>query len=109
MGSYQLKRTSDHQYMFNLKASNGQDILTSERYETKQGAENGINSVRVNSPMDASYDRRMSENMKPYFVLKAANGLIIGRSQLYSSVEACENGIHSVKDNGPRSPVDDQT
>jgi hypothetical protein len=34
-GKYILKRTSDSQFMFNLKASNGETILTSERYSTR--------------------------------------------------------------------------
>ena len=49
---YEIRRSSDRQYYFNLKAGNGEVILTSERYVTKSGAENGIASCRVNSPHD---------------------------------------------------------
>lgn len=104
-----LKHSSDGQFMFNLKAGNGEIILTSERYTTKAAAENGIASVRVNSPLDERYDRLMSSSNQPYFNLKAANGQVIGRSEMYSSTPARENGIQSVKNNGPDSPVDDQT
>ena len=55
--TYDLKPTADGQFMFNLKAANGEVILTSERYTTKQSAENGIESVRTNSPLDERYDR----------------------------------------------------
>lgn len=34
-----------------------------------------------------------------YFVLKAANGEIIGQSEMYSGDAAMENGIRSVKEN----------
>ncbi len=37
---YELKPTSDDQFMFNLLAGNGQVILTSERCKQKAGAEN---------------------------------------------------------------------
>ncbi len=37
----------------------------------------------------------------PYFVLKAGNGEIIGKSEIYSSKSACKNGIASVKKNAP--------
>ncbi len=44
---YELKKTSDDQYMFNLHASGpGEVIATSERYTTKQAAQRGIESVR---------------------------------------------------------------
>lgn len=41
-GKFELKKSKDGQFMFNLKASNGQVILTSEMYKTKASAENGI-------------------------------------------------------------------
>jgi uncharacterized protein len=64
--------------MFNLKAGNGERILTSERYKTKASAETGIASVKANAPDNARYDRRTSASAQPYFVLKAKNGEIIG-------------------------------
>jgi uncharacterized protein len=105
---YELKKTSDDQFMFNLKAANGEVILTSERYKAKASAENGIESVRTNSPDDTRYDRREAKDKSPYFVLKAANGEIIGKSEMYSSTSARDNGIESVKRNGPDAKVDDQ-
>ena len=54
-GIFHLKR-SGTQYMFNLKSSgNGEVVLTSERYTTKQNAEAGIASVKANAPYDARY------------------------------------------------------
>jgi uncharacterized protein YegP (UPF0339 family) len=43
------EKSKDGQFMFNLKAANGQVILTSEIYKTKPSAENGIESVRKSS------------------------------------------------------------
>lgn len=106
---YELKKTSNGEYLFNLKAGNGEIVLTSERYVSKSGAQGGIEAVRVNSPIDSRYDRRTSSAEQPYFVLKAGNGEIIGRSEMYSSTAARENGIQSVKSNGPTAPVTDLT
>ncbi len=47
---YELKKTSDGQYLFNLRAPNHEVIATSERYTTKQGAQRGIESVRQHAP-----------------------------------------------------------
>ncbi|MCP4082306.1 MAG: YegP family protein [Planctomycetaceae bacterium] len=108
-GAYELKPTANGEFMFNLKAGNGQVILTSERYNAKAGALGGIESVRTNSPDDDRYERRVAKDDSPYFVLKAANGQIIGQSALYSGTQAMENGIASVKTNGPGATIDDQT
>ncbi len=102
---YELKKSSNGQFHWSLQAENNQKILSSEMYTTKQAALNGINSVKTNAPLDARYDRRVAKNGKPYFVLKAANGEIIGTSEQYNSNEAMEEGIRSVKSNGPAAPV----
>ncbi|MEQ8850637.1 MAG: YegP family protein [Phycisphaerales bacterium] len=109
MAKYDLKKAKDGQFMFNLKAGNGEVILTSELYTTKAAAENGIESVKTNAPDDARYERRESKANQPYFVLKAANGQEIGRSEMYASKSACENGIESVKKNGPIGEINDMT
>ena len=105
---YALKKTSDGQFMFNLHAANGEIILTSERYTAKAGAQNGIDSVKENSPIDGRYDRLQSSDGQHYFVLKAANGEIIGRSERYKATSGMEDGIESVKTNGPIAPTEDQ-
>jgi len=107
-GYYELKRSGD-QYMFNLKAGNHEVILTSERYTTKASAQDGIASVRQNSPMDERYQRKTATNGSPYFSLSAANGQSIGRSEMYSSAAARDAGIASVKTNGPSTVVKDNT
>jgi hypothetical protein len=107
-GWYELKRSGD-QFMFNLKAGNGETILTSERYTTKSAAQGGIASVQKNSPDDARYERKTSKSDEPYFVLKAANHEVIGRSEMYSSKSAVENGIASVKTHGPTTDVRDNS
>jgi len=104
---YEVKKASDGQYFFNLKAGNGEIILTSERYKAKASATNGIESVRKNAPIDARYDRRVSSNNKPYFVLRAGNNEVIGQSELYSSAAAMENGITAVKAAAPTTTVED--
>lgn len=108
-GKFDLKRSPSGKFMFNLKAGNGQIILTSELYESKAAAGNGIESVKANAANDDRYDRRESKNGEPYFVLKAGNGQIIGKSEMYSSQAAMENGISSVKSNGPNAEIDDNT
>lgn len=49
-GRYERKETKSGKHMFNLKASNGQVIGTSESYESTSGRDNGIESVKKNAP-----------------------------------------------------------
>jgi len=104
---FELKKSSNSQYFWSLHADNNEKILASEMYTTKQAALNGINSVKTNAALDARYDRRVAKNGKPYFVLKAANGEIIGTSEQYSSNEGMEDGIRAVKNAGPTAPTTD--
>ncbi len=96
-------------FRFNLKAGNGEIILSSESYKAKASALNGIESCRTNSPDDGRYERKVATNGQHYFLLKAANGETIGRSELYQAVAGMENGIASVKTNGPVARVEDTT
>lgn len=106
---FELKRAGDGQFMFNLKAANGEVILTSQLYAEKSSAEHGIESTRTNAIEDSRYERKDSKGGTPYFVLKAGNGEVIGKSEMYSSESAMENGIASVKKNAPAARVDDTT
>ena len=108
-GTYEVKKTSGDKFMFNLKAANGQVILTSQQYATKDTAANGIESVKSHAADDANYQRKESSAGEPFFVLVAKNGQVIGTSQMYSSPAAMENAIGSVKENGPGAAVADLT
>ena len=106
-GTFELKPAAGGKFMFNLKAANNEIILTSELYNSKDAAENGIESVRTNAPVDQRYERRESTRGEPYFVLTATNGQTIGQSEMYSSENARDNGILSVKANAPTATIDE--
>jgi uncharacterized protein YegP (UPF0339 family) len=46
---FELKKNAKGQFHFNLKAGNGEIIATSEMYESKASAKNGIESVKKNA------------------------------------------------------------
>lgn len=108
-GKFVLKR-SGTQFYFVLQASGNHEVLiTSERYVSKQGAENGIDSVKTNAPHDQRYEHKVASNGNPYFVLKAANGEPIGTSEIYSSNAARNHGIEATKNNAPTATTADET
>jgi uncharacterized protein YegP (UPF0339 family) len=106
---FEIKKSSNGKFHFNLKAGNGQVILSSEMYEKKSACENGIESVKKNAADENRFERKANGKGDPYFILKAANGQEIGRSETYSSNSGMENGIESVQTNAPNADVSDTT
>ncbi|MGQ0605294.1 MAG: YegP family protein [Anaerolineales bacterium] len=104
-----ILRKSKRGFSFNLVASNGQVILTSEAYTSRAGAMNGIAAVQKNATNAAAFDKRTAKDGSPYFVLVAANQEPIGRSEMYSSTSARSKGIASVMKQTSGAVIDDQT
>jgi len=107
MGKFEIKTDKSGKFRFNLKAGNGQVILSSQGYTTKAACENGIESVRTHSQDDGNFERNTAKDGSPYFNLKASNGQVIGNSEMYSNTSAMENGVDSVKKNAPDAAVED--
>ncbi len=104
-GTFEIKTVKDGQTFFNLKAANGQTILSSEMYKAKESALNGVESVKKNAPLPERYDKLTAKNGKPYFTLKAANSQVIGNSEMYESESSRDKGIDSVMENAPTAKV----
>jgi len=104
-GKFELKESKGGKFMFNLKAANGQVILTSQTYKTKAAAKNGIKSVCANCTKAASFEHKASKKGEPYFVMLAANKQVIGKSQMYASKASMLKGIASIKKNVPKAVV----
>ena len=105
MGKFVITVRKNGEFQFNLKASNGQVILTSEGYTTKTACLNGVESVRKNIQDPAKFEVKVAKNGKPFFNLKASNGQVIGASQMYASEVTLKKGIASVAANAPEAPV----
>lgn len=109
MGKFVMSTRKNGEFQFNLKASNGQVILTSEGYTSKAACENGISSVKKNAADSAKFEKLTAKNGKFYFNLKAGNGQIIGSSEMYASESGRANGIKSVQENAPDAATEDTT
>ena len=105
MGKFVISVRKNGEFQFNLKATNGQVILSSEGYTTKAACLNGVESVKKNSVEEKRFEKKTAANGKTYFVLKATNGQVIGQSQMYATEKSRDNGIASVAKNAPEAPV----
>jgi uncharacterized protein YegP (UPF0339 family) len=106
---FEITTRKNGEFQFNLKAANGQTILSSEGYTTKSAAMNGIESVRKNSAREGAFEVKEAKNGQFYFLLKATNGQVIGQSEMYAAMSGLKNGIESVRKNAPEAVIDDQT
>jgi uncharacterized protein YegP (UPF0339 family) len=101
-------------FLFDLKAANGEVILSSQVYSSLATCKNGIESVRQNAPEAAVEDQTVegfTEEKNPKFEiyvykngdyrfrLNAKNGQVIGSGERYKSKTGCQNGIESIKKN----------
>ncbi len=119
MGKFVI-RTVNTGIKFDLKATNGQVILTSEVYTTKAACQNGVQSIMKNAPAANVEDQTVEgfETMthpkfemyqdkagEYRFRLKARNGEIIGVSEGYTTKANCVNGVESVKKNAADAKI----
>lgn len=119
MGKFVVRNTATGT-KFDLKATNGQVIATSEVYESKAACLNGVESVKKNAAVAkvedqtaAGFETLTNPKFEMYadkagefrFRLTARNGQIIAVSEGYTTKANCENGIASVQKNAPEAEV----
>lgn len=104
-GKFEISKRKNGEFQFNLKAGNGQVILTSEGYASLDGCENGIESVRRHAAAEANFEKKTAKDGSPYFALTAGNGQTIGTSEMYKSASSRDDGIKSVMNNAPDAKV----
>ncbi len=104
---FQIYTGKDKQFYFRLIAENGEVILGSEGYVSKQSCRKGIESVKVNAHKDERYVKKTSADKQFYFVLTAPNKKVIGVSEMYTSEKQRDHGIEAVKRTAPIAAVED--
>lgn len=113
MGKFVIRETNTG-VKFDLKATNGEVIATSEVYASEASCKKGIASVQKNAPVAVVEDQTAEgyavlkhPKFEVYtdkagefrFRLKATNGQIVAVSEGYMAIKSCFNGIESVKKN----------
>ena len=119
MGKFIIKTTNTG-VKFDLKATNGQVIATSQVYATPATCKKGIASVMKNAPVAAVEDQTVEgyavekhPKFEIYtdkagefrFRLKSTNGQVIAIGEGYKTHANCVNGVESVKKNSVDAPV----
>lgn len=109
MTKFEIFKGINSQFYFRFKAANGEQILVSESYTSKQNCINGIASVKRLSPYDSTY-RRSDVPLNYRFNMAAENGEIIAKSsEGYVSSQGREHAISVVKRDAVNAQVIDLT
>ena len=110
-GKFEIKKSKDGRFVFNLYASNSVIVATSQVYSSSASALNGIKSVIANAGSAPIEDQTLKKfTPVPYpkweiyldkgeeyrFRLCASNGSCVCHSQGYTSKANCKNGIESI-------------
>jgi len=103
-GKFETFVGRDGQHYFHLLAGNGEKVLGSQGYATAAAALNAIVSVQTNGVSTAAYELRTAQNGEFYFVLKAANGGVIGVSETYVTKYNAERALNTVNKIVTRMP-----
>ena len=115
---FEIKIAKNGEYMFNLFASNGRVIATSETYTALHNCKGGIESVKQNASAPMA-DLTLGDTAIPHpryevffdrenrfrFRLKASNGEIVCASQGYSAKQSALDGIASIAENAPTAEI----
>ena len=122
MGKFVIKNAKTG-IKFDLKATNGQVVASSQVYKSMKTCLNGTASVVKNAPIAAledqtveGYAKQKCPKFEVYldkkgeyrFRLKAINGQIIAVSEGYVKIASCMNGIDSVRKNAVDAPVEEE-
>ena len=121
MGKFTVKATKNGGYKFDLRATNGQVIASSQIYKSLITCNQGIASVTKNAPAAnvedqtvEGFEKQKHPKFEIYtdkagefrFRLKATNGQIVATSEGYKTMKSCTNGIASVKKNVVDAPTE---
>ena len=119
MGKFEVKKSAKG-VSFNLLATNGQVVATSQVYKSLKSAKLGVASVAKNAPIagiedqtEAKFEKKSMPKFEIYtdkagktrFRLKAKNGQIIAVGEAYETHKACMAGVASVQKNAANATI----
>ncbi len=96
-GKFELTKTENGHYQFNLIDSDGRLLFTSEAYPHKSGAQDGIVLLRERVAHFICFERKKTSTNKLYYVIREAGGQVIGSSRRYSSIPSLESNISAIR------------
>ncbi len=108
LGKWIISKTvaddGDEIYYFELFASNGEKLLSSEEYTSYSGALNGINTHKNNIEKD-NFRITLTKRGDYIYKLLTSNAQLLCLGEHYKTRRRCENAVESVKRFSKSSPI----
>jgi Uncharacterized conserved protein len=97
MCKFVIKTGKHHQFFFDLKADNGEVIITSDAFHTKAACNSGIEALKAVVRDDNKFERMKAATEHYYFIIKGANGKQIAKSVLFPTPAERNAAIKSIE------------
>lgn len=93
----EIETTDNNTYTFILKSANGNTLLRSIAYNSKESMLLAIEKLHASNASFPIFERKTSHTGKFHICLKDENNTLIGKSEPYSSEAGMENGLKNIK------------
>ncbi|MBM3441968.1 MAG: DUF1508 domain-containing protein [Bacteroidetes bacterium] len=104
-----INKSKEGTFEYSLVETDGEAILSSQGYGSKQGCKIGISSVKSNASADVQYERKKGRNGKTSFNLLSHNGRVIGEGGKFASEASMEKVIAFLKKKAKSAKIVDET
>jgi len=96
---FKVFTVEEGRYQFEYLNGNGELMLVSPKFDTKEVAEKVIQDVRVGSMMSEQIASSKTASGEFFFIIKDREGIAVAKSVLFDDEMTFNNGLHSVRDN----------
>ncbi len=106
LGKWVIEFKQEKEYSGELRASNGEVMLSSEIYTTEEGARSGISTIK-NTIATGNFVIYKDKTGNYYFKLKTANNRLLCVGEIYKTKDQCLKAVETVKRIAVDSPIAD--
>lgn len=106
-GVFKVFRDKGGSYRFQLKDAEGDVVLSSHKYRTKQTCLRAIRKVRNYAMHDALFERKTTDTGRFLFWLKATNHHVMAQSPSYESAARRDAALATVREKAPAVRVEE--
>jgi uncharacterized protein YegP (UPF0339 family) len=82
-------------------------ILHSDGFKVRDGAEKGIELIKLSVYHDERFKRKISMDGRYYFEILSMDKNILGTSRMYDTIQGCDEAINQIKELAPEAVIED--
>lgn len=94
---YELKRATNGMFIVSLKGEQHEVLFTSGPFSKKSSALEVIEAARLHGANERGFELKRAVSGNPFFVLKATQDRVLGRSALFESEGAAWRAMQAAR------------